>query len=130
MDAFGQLINGNTKITTTAQVNTDCASNEYFDTSKNECDCKDGYFMQNGKCVLESSKECVFDADCAPSGVVSVCKDTYSKQVYRCDLRTNKCVNGKFKVAETIDCRDDFGANAVCQGGSCLSYNPYNPIAP
>lgn len=111
-------------------VNIKCGSNEFYNVDKGACDCVDGYFMQNGRCVPESSKECVFDADCSPSGVASVCKDKYTKQVYRCDLRTNKCVNGKGMVAETIDCRVDFGKNAVCQGGSCMSYNPYNPVQP
>jgi hypothetical protein len=107
-----------------------CRMNEFYNKDKKRCECVDGYFMQNGKCVSESSKECVFDTDCSPTGVASTCKDSYTKQVYRCDIRTNKCVNGKGRVAETIDCRIDFGKNAVCQGGSCFSVNPYNPIAP
>jgi hypothetical protein len=107
-----------------------CGKNEFYNEDKNKCDCVDKYFMQNGKCVPESSKECVFDTDCSPTGIASACKDKYTKQVYRCDIRTNKCVNGKGNVAETIDCRVDFGKDAVCSGGSCFSINPYNPVQP
>jgi hypothetical protein len=117
-----------TQSTTTAET-IKCGSNEFYNTVKKRCECVDGYFMQNGKCVSESSKECVFDADCSPTGVVSVCKDKYTKQVYRCDLRTNKCINGKGRVAETIDCRIDFGNNAICQGGLCM-LAPMAPMQP
>ncbi|MGV8172373.1 MAG: hypothetical protein ACP5OA_06800 [Candidatus Woesearchaeota archaeon] len=114
----------------TSNLDVKCGSNEFYNKDKNKCECVDNYFMQNGKCVPESSKECIFDSDCSPTSVASSCKDKYTKQVYRCDIRTNKCVNGKGNVAETIDCRIDFGKNAVCQGGSCFSIDPYNPIAP
>ena len=96
--------------------------NSFFSARYGYCICDDGYYEQDGRCVSESSRECIFDQDCSPGGSTkSKCVDSYRKAVYRCDLRTYQCVPRKGSAAEIVDCRTEYGQNYVCSDGWCVS---------
>lgn len=97
----------------------DCPPNQYWDYRYGTCMCNADYYMQNGVCVLKSSRECSVDRDCSPNGALSICDGKYSKRVYYCDLNTYKCVGGKGK-GTLVDCRSEYGRNYICNNGNCV----------
>ena len=104
----------------------DCTkvTNAVKDPQSGICLCKPGYTERNRQCVSESSpeakKECVFDRDCSPEGVMSKCTSTDTKAVYRCDLQTYRCIGGKGNVAEYVSCKEEYGTDYTCKNGMCV----------
>jgi hypothetical protein len=96
-----------------------CPKNQYWDYRYATCMCNSDYYMQNGVCVLKSSRECTVDRDCSPSGQLSKCDNQYSKRMYYCDLNTYKCVGGKGH-GTIVDCRTEYGQNYRCVNGNCI----------
>lgn len=91
---------------------------------KDSCECIDRYKMTSNGCIPESSVQCTFDQDCSPSGnTKSSCLSSASKIVYRCNIKTYKCL-----APEIVNCKD-YGSNYVCGGGQCI-YNPSPNISP
>jgi hypothetical protein len=95
-------------------------AHQFYNVKKEKCDCEDGYYMLNGNCAAESSKECTWDFDCSPDGKASKCTDQFHSARYRCDLRTNTCIPRKGIPAETVDCRQVFDSSFICSNGNCI----------
>jgi hypothetical protein len=97
-----------------------CPPNQYWHMYHHICMCEQDYYMQDGICILKSSRECSVDRDCSPSGVLSECVDNFKKRMYYCDLNTYRCVNGKFRGV-IVDCRSEYGSDYKCRNGNCVS---------
>jgi len=103
--------------------------NSHYDSNQGGCVCNEGYVSEMGVCTLKSGgstqqtqKECIFDQDCSPGGdVKSYCVNSYKKGVYRCDLRTYKCIPKKGTTAEVVDCKAEFGPEYICSNGLCVA---------
>jgi hypothetical protein len=96
-----------------------CPEHQFWNQMQNACSCEADYYMDNGRCVLKATRECVVDRDCSPNGQLSVCSGAYAKKVYYCDLSTYHCVGGK-GVGTTVDCRTEYGPKYKCVGGNCV----------
>lgn len=98
----------------------DCGSSQYYDFEKQKCVCDSGYVMANGRCIKESSRECVFDTDCSPDGSTrSRCSSSTTKVVYRCDISTYKCIPAK-GVGISVNCVSEYGQGYTCKNGNCV----------
>lgn len=91
-----------------------CPKNQYWDYRYGTCMCEADYYMQNGVCVLKSSRECTVDRDCSPDGKLSTCIDQYNKRMYYCNLDTYKCTR------PIVDCRTEYGSKYKCANGNCV----------
>ncbi len=89
-----------------------CEPHGYLDGSR--CICDDGYVQssQSLDCI-PGRRECIYDSDCGTNRC-----DGNSKVVFRCDLRTYKCIPRKGVPAEKIDC-GMYGPNSFCKNGEC-----------
>lgn len=85
------------------------------------CNCDPGYIAQGLDCVA-GNRECTYDKDCGTNG----CQGDY-KVVYRCDLRTYKCIPSKGTPAEKVNCKTEYGKEYICLGGQCI-FDPTPPF--
>lgn len=80
---------------------------EYNPELTTKCESPYTYSESQGKCILPPNT-CVFDKDCGTPR----CSGT-TKEVPRCDLRTNKCAG-----TEKTDCKE-YGTDYTCTNGEC-----------
>lgn len=109
-DDGSKWINSTITVTNTSS----CPKNQYWDYRYGTCMCEADYYMQDGACILKSSRECTVDRDCSPDGTLSTCTNQYSKRMYYCNLQTYKCTR------PVVDCRTEYGTNYRCVNGNCV----------
>lgn len=94
----------------------ECAEHQYWNKFRNSCVCESGYNMEDNVCISNSFRECVFDKDCSPDGVLGKCDDAYFKRSYYC--HNFRCVGGK-DIGTVVDCSKEYGPSSRCVDGLC-----------
>ena len=64
---------------------------------------------------LKDYGECWKDSDCGQD-----CKDMFTMNVYKCDLKQHKCMPEKYETYDTVDCKEKYGYQYRCRVGRCM----------